>query len=143
MQCSNWDSSWWNNWSTCWCHPTWWQISMDNIWVFGFLHLDGKLMVFGLRIKTWPTTPITYDLVSNLHFENIIMDNVSNPVIIDQEYCSWNQCSKKVYISIQNNFHLSKFKSFYLFGTCISTNSSLFDILFYFIITISFENKDK
>nr|ABN08387.1 Pectolytic enzyme, Pectin lyase fold [Medicago truncatula] len=40
----------------------------------------------GLRIKTWPTTPITYDLVSNLHFENIIMDNVSNPVIIiDQE----------------------------------------------------------
>ncbi|XP_027368432.1 polygalacturonase-like [Abrus precatorius] len=48
----------------------------------------------GLRIKTWPGTPIT-SLASNLHFEDIIMVNVGNPVIIDQEYCPWNQCSKQ------------------------------------------------
>jgi len=59
----------------------------------------------GLRIKTWPTTPITY-LASNLHFENIIMDNVSNPVIIDQEYCPWNRCSKQVYIEYSKQLPL-------------------------------------
>ncbi|KAH1094555.1 hypothetical protein GYH30_040020 [Glycine max] len=46
----------------------------------------------GLRIKTWPSTPIT-SLVPNLHFEDIIMINVNNPIIIGQEYCPWNQCS--------------------------------------------------
>ncbi|KAJ1433222.1 Pectin lyase fold/virulence factor [Sesbania bispinosa] len=47
----------------------------------------------GLRIKTWPNTQIT-SLASDFHFEDIIMVNVTNPVIIDQEYCPWNQCSK-------------------------------------------------
>ncbi|XP_058727655.1 polygalacturonase-like [Vicia villosa] len=48
----------------------------------------------GVRIKTWPDTPgkIT---VTDMHFEDIIMNNVMNPVIVDQEYCPWNQCSKK------------------------------------------------
>ncbi|RDY04920.1 hypothetical protein CR513_11301, partial [Mucuna pruriens] len=48
----------------------------------------------GIRIKTWPGTPVT-SLVSGFHFEDIIMVNVSNPVIIDQEYCPWNQCNKQ------------------------------------------------
>ncbi|KAJ1433219.1 Pectin lyase fold/virulence factor [Sesbania bispinosa] len=48
----------------------------------------------GLRIKTWPGTQIT-SLASDFHFEDIIMVNVTNPVIIDQEYCPWNQCSKQ------------------------------------------------
>ncbi|CAJ1972405.1 unnamed protein product [Sphenostylis stenocarpa] len=48
----------------------------------------------GIRIKTWPNEPgqIT---VTNMRFEDINMDNVQNPVIIDQEYCPWNQCSKQ------------------------------------------------
>ncbi|KAL3016153.1 hypothetical protein AAZX31_06G197100 [Glycine max] len=48
----------------------------------------------GLRIKTWPSTPLTIT-VTDMYFEDITMENVSNPVIIDQEYCPWNQCSKK------------------------------------------------
>ncbi|CAL0322994.1 unnamed protein product [Lupinus luteus] len=48
----------------------------------------------GVRIKTWPGTPIISS-VSNMHFEDIIMVNVRNPIIIDQQYCPWNQCTKQ------------------------------------------------
>ncbi|XP_045831105.1 polygalacturonase-like [Trifolium pratense] len=48
----------------------------------------------GVRIKTWPGTSVV-SIASHLHFEDIIMVNVTNPIIIDQEYCPWNQCSKK------------------------------------------------
>ncbi|CAL0317415.1 unnamed protein product [Lupinus luteus] len=48
----------------------------------------------GVRIKSWPSEPISIT-VTNMRFEDITMVNVSNPIIIDQEYCPWNQCSKK------------------------------------------------
>uniref|UniRef100_A0A7N0TEJ0 Exopolygalacturonase-like n=1 Tax=Kalanchoe fedtschenkoi TaxID=63787 RepID=A0A7N0TEJ0_KALFE len=44
----------------------------------------------GVRIKTWPA--LEPGIASDMHFEDIIMNNVSNPVLIDQEYCPWNQC---------------------------------------------------
>ncbi|KAF7844146.1 polygalacturonase-like [Senna tora] len=48
----------------------------------------------GVRIKTWPGAPGTIT-VSDLHYENIIMVNVSNPILIEQDYCPYNQCSKE------------------------------------------------
>ena len=48
----------------------------------------------GLRIKTWPSAACT-TTASDIHFENILLKNVSNPILIDQEYCPWNQCNKQ------------------------------------------------
>ncbi|KAG7630461.1 Pectin lyase fold/virulence factor [Arabidopsis suecica] len=48
----------------------------------------------GLRIKTWPSAACA-TTASGIHFENIILNNVSNPILIDQEYCPWNQCNKQ------------------------------------------------
>ncbi|KAM7271679.1 hypothetical protein ACFE04_030893 [Oxalis oulophora] len=47
----------------------------------------------GVRIKSWPA--LEPGEVSDVHFEDIIMRNVSNPIIIDQYYCPWNACNKK------------------------------------------------
>lgn len=44
----------------------------------------------GVRIKTWPGAPASQ--ASNLTFEDIVMDNVSNPVIVDQQYCPGHSC---------------------------------------------------
>ncbi|KAL6125314.1 hypothetical protein ACLB2K_073373 [Fragaria x ananassa] len=49
----------------------------------------------GIRIKTWPNSPAA-SIASDIHFEDIIMNNVGNPILIDQEYCPWNLCNKQV-----------------------------------------------
>lgn len=46
----------------------------------------------GVRIKTWPNSQP--GVVSDVHFEDIIIQNVSNPVIIDQLYCPNGKCNK-------------------------------------------------
>ena len=54
----------------------------------------------GVRIKTWPSSPP--GTASDRHFENIIMNNVANPILIDQGYCPNSQCSNKVITNITN-----------------------------------------
>lgn len=49
----------------------------------------------GVRIKTWPASP-QEGSASDIHFEDIIMNNVSTPILIDQEYCPYNQCTNQV-----------------------------------------------
>ncbi|XP_044486329.1 exopolygalacturonase-like [Mangifera indica] len=44
----------------------------------------------GVRVKTWPGSPES--VASNFTFEDIVMINVSNPIIIDQEYCPSGSC---------------------------------------------------
>ncbi|KAM3744093.1 hypothetical protein ACB098_06G026100 [Castanea mollissima] len=46
----------------------------------------------GLRVKTW-AKPYAGN-VFNLTFEDIIMENVNNPIIIDQQYCPSRKCQK-------------------------------------------------
>lgn len=38
----------------------------------------------GLRIKTWQGGS---GYAKNIVFKNVLMDNVTNPIIIDQHYC--------------------------------------------------------
>ena len=65
----------------------------------------------GVRIKTRPSSP-SFGVASDIHFEDIIMVNVINPLVIDQEYCPWNQCDKKV---LKSSF-------FFIFLFCINYN---------------------
>ncbi|KAJ4967375.1 hypothetical protein NE237_019224 [Protea cynaroides] len=57
-------------------------IYVDNCTLTGTLN--------GIRIKTWPSSPpgLAYDL----SFSNIIVNDVFNPVIVDQEYCPHYYC---------------------------------------------------
>ncbi|KAL8479179.1 hypothetical protein ACS0TY_026154 [Phlomoides rotata] len=43
----------------------------------------------GLRIKTWARP--SKGFVRNINYRNIVMNNVENPIIIDQNYCPNNQ----------------------------------------------------
>ncbi|KAK6918764.1 Glycoside hydrolase, family 28 [Dillenia turbinata] len=66
----------------------------------------------GVRIKTWPASYA--GVASDLHFENLIMNNVGNPILIDQEYCPYNQCTK----SKPSQVKLSKVSFKNIRGTC-------------------------
>lgn len=46
----------------------------------------------GIRIKTWPNSPGS-SAATNMTFENIVMKNVTNPIIIDQSYCPFTSCA--------------------------------------------------
>ncbi|KAL5730764.1 galacturonan 1,4-alpha-galacturonidase [Ranunculus cassubicifolius] len=47
----------------------------------------------GVRVKTWPSG--TAGKAFNFTFDDIIMYNVKNPIVIDQEYCPYNSCDKR------------------------------------------------
>ncbi|CAL5336314.1 unnamed protein product [Camellia sinensis] len=44
----------------------------------------------GVRVKTWPAS--SSGVASDLHFEDLVMNNVSTPVLIDQQYYPYDQC---------------------------------------------------
>ncbi|PIA65117.1 hypothetical protein AQUCO_00100543v1 [Aquilegia coerulea] len=46
----------------------------------------------GVRVKTWENSP-TPSKAINMTFEDIIMNNVGNPIIIDQTYCPYVSCT--------------------------------------------------
>ncbi|KAL9257581.1 Exopolygalacturonase-like protein, partial [Drosera capensis] len=48
----------------------------------------------GISFKTWPNSP-GRSKATNLTFENIVMENVRNPIIINQEYCPSQSCSSQ------------------------------------------------
>lgn len=47
----------------------------------------------GVRIKTYGDSPI-HLTASNFLFDDIVMKNVTNPIIIDQKYCPHNACER-------------------------------------------------
>lgn len=53
----------------------------------------------GVRIKTW-ASPLKKTLkASNFVFEDIVMNNVGHPIIIDQQYCPHPPCKTQVFVS--------------------------------------------
>lgn len=49
----------------------------------------------GIRIKTWAQS--FPGVASEFRFEDILMNNVYNPIIIDQEYCPYPPCRQEVF----------------------------------------------
>lgn len=73
----------------------------------------------GVRVKTWPSAPAQLS-VTDLHFEDLIMDNAGTPVVIDQEYCPHNLCNKDVSSSIcQSKIPTIHFKVIHAHGVLI------------------------
>ncbi|XP_065856633.1 polygalacturonase [Euphorbia lathyris] len=52
----------------------------------------------GVRIKTWQGGS---GIATNIKFQNIIMDNVTNPIIIDQNYCDQDTPCKQQKSAVQ------------------------------------------
>lgn len=48
----------------------------------------------GVRIKTW-ASPVV-GLAANFTYHDIQMDNVRNPIVIDQQYCPYPPCDTRV-----------------------------------------------
>ncbi|XP_019150586.1 PREDICTED: exopolygalacturonase-like [Ipomoea nil] len=53
----------------------------------------------GLRIKTW--APSTANKVFNITYQDISLNGVQNPIVIDQHYCPNNQCQHQGESSVE------------------------------------------
>ncbi|KAM6568032.1 hypothetical protein CsatB_016017 [Cannabis sativa] len=67
----------------------------------------------GVRIKTWAPSPPSN--VYNVTFENIGMNNVDNPIIIDQQYCPFE--TKKCGNGASSQVQIRKVKFNNIYGT--------------------------
>ncbi|TYK16348.1 exopolygalacturonase [Cucumis melo var. makuwa] len=56
----------------------------------------------GVRIKTWATPSMGN--AYNIYYEDIFMDGVENPIIIDQEYCPVSPCNQQESSRIQISY---------------------------------------
>ncbi|XP_065862353.1 exopolygalacturonase-like, partial [Euphorbia lathyris] len=70
-----------------------------------------RCVINGVRIKTWPG--MYKSIASNMVFEDITMNNVTNLILIDQMYCHSNHCNKQT----QSNVKLSKISFRNIIGT--------------------------
>nr|XP_043638445.1 polygalacturonase At1g48100-like [Erigeron canadensis] len=64
----------------------------------------------GLRIKTWQGG---YGTVDGVKYENILMDNVRNPIIIDQFYCLARKCLNQTSAVVVSNIEYKNIKGTY------------------------------
>lgn len=64
----------------------------------------------GVRIKSWANSP-SPSKVSNITFDNIVLKDVSNPIIIDQLYCPSGRCPNQVRLDGDHPRDLSLFLS--------------------------------
>lgn len=53
----------------------------------------------GLRIKTWAPSQSSI-VVSDISYSDITLDDVDNPIIIDQHYCPHGECKQNVIICV-------------------------------------------
>ncbi|XP_073004085.1 exopolygalacturonase-like [Typha latifolia] len=70
----------------------------------------------GLRIKTWANSPSSTK-ASNITYENILMRNVKNPIIIDQAYCPYAYCKA----TMPSRVKISNIKFKNIRGTSMTT----------------------
>lgn len=65
----------------------------------------------GVRVKSWARP--SNGFVRDVHFRHLTMNNVENPIIIDQYYCPNSHCPTQVYMFFQIIKFLLKFINFY------------------------------
>ncbi|KAL5538942.1 hypothetical protein UlMin_044544 [Ulmus minor] len=70
----------------------------------------------GVRIKTFAGSSAYAGAASDLHFCDLIMYDVNNPILVDQEYCPWGQCN----LDIASKVKLSKISFKNIRGTSTS-----------------------
>ncbi|XP_035839972.1 polygalacturonase At1g48100 [Helianthus annuus] len=64
----------------------------------------------GVRIKTWQGG---YGAVNHVKYENILMENVRNPIIIDQFYCPRKRCLNQTSAVVVSNIEYKNIKGTY------------------------------
>ncbi|XP_043707337.1 exopolygalacturonase clone GBGA483-like [Telopea speciosissima] len=76
----------------------------------------------GVRIKTWPGCP--ENTVSDVRFEDIVVTNVSNPIIINQQYCDKKSCTSEPSRVKLTDIHFKNIKGTSFTKTAITLSCS-------------------